>query len=209
MLPPLEINTNMETSLNEKLSAIQIGLKAPKSKYNAFGKYKYRSLEDVMEAVKPLLNGLTLVCSDGVEAVQGHVVVSSTATISDGITSITSTAYAGVEKAGGMQLPQAYGSASTYARKKALDGLFCLDDTKDADDLNTHQPTQKQPVKEKKAAKKEVIGPTPKSTRKALVEAGWDGKTIREGSDGTPFVETTKAIVKLTPDQATQLKSAA
>lgn len=123
-----------------QLSAIQQKLKAPKSNRNDFGKYNYRSCEDILEAVKPLLGECTLVISDTIEAIGGRVYVKATATISDlkGV-SVSTTAYAReAEEKKGMDVAQITGAASSYARKYALNGLFAIDDTKDADATNEH-----------------------------------------------------------------------
>lgn len=127
----------------EALSAIQSELKAPKGQFNSFGKYKYRSCEDILEAVKPLLKkcGVVLTISDELVQIGDRYYVKATAklTSADRITgnsseSITNTAYAReAEKKSGMDESQITGTASSYARKYALNGLFLIDDTKDAD----------------------------------------------------------------------------
>lgn len=128
----------------QKLAAIQAELKAPKNQENKFGGYKYRSCEDILEAVKPLLKkeGLALILSDNIEEVGGRVYVKATATIldsGDAGSSIGVAAYAReAEIRKGMDDSQVTGSASSYARKYALNGLFAIDDTKDADATNTH-----------------------------------------------------------------------
>jgi hypothetical protein len=135
------------------LNKLQAELKAPKSSYNSFGKYNYRSCEDILEAVKPLLltNKAELTLTDCVKEAGGFTYVEATAFISFGkqadpdYQEYSSVAQAGIEKAGGMNLAQAFGAASSYARKYALAGLFLLDDTKDADATNTHD-TKPQPA---------------------------------------------------------------
>ena len=129
-------------SVHSKLKEIQKKLKAPKNQKNTFGGYKYRSCEDILEAVKPLLyeNDCTLTINDEVVAVVDSVYVQATATLTDCESGegVTSTAYAREqESAKGMSDPQITGSCSSYARKYALNGLFCIDDTKDADATNT------------------------------------------------------------------------
>lgn len=121
-----------------KLVALQSELKAPKGNYNSFGKYRYRSCEDILEAVKPLCKayGLALTLSDDVLECGGRIYIRATATLTDvddGV-QISNTALAreSVEKRG-MDDSQITGTASSYARKYALNGLFCIDDTKDAD----------------------------------------------------------------------------
>lgn len=122
-------------SIGESLALIQMELKAPKNQFNKFGKYNYRSCEDILEAVKPLVcnRKLTLTITDTVKEAGSYVYVEAKCSLSNGGDRITVTAQAGIEKAGGMQLAQAFGSASSYARKYALNGLFLIDDTKDAD----------------------------------------------------------------------------
>ncbi len=119
------------------LSTIQQELKAPKSKYNNFGKFHYRSLEDILEGVKPLLHkyGATLVVTDEVQEIGPVVVVTAKAVFTDahGKQTIT-TAHAGVDiTKKGMDVAQTFGASSSYARKYALNGLFLIDDTQDAD----------------------------------------------------------------------------
>lgn len=118
----------------KKISDIQQKLKAPKGQYNAFGKYKYRSLEDILEAVKPLLGSATLIIEDEIIEIAGRVYVKATATLRDGEESVSATAYAREpEIKKGMDESQITGSSSSYARKYALNGLFLIDDSKDAD----------------------------------------------------------------------------
>lgn len=120
----------------EKLVAIQCDLKAPKGQKNTFAGYKYRSCEDILEAVKPHLarHGLVLNISDEIVEVVGRVYVKATATITDGTNSQSVTAYAReAETKKGLDPAQVTGTSSSYARKYALNGLFCIDDTKDPD----------------------------------------------------------------------------
>lgn len=122
------------SELIKNLSAIQMKLKAPKSQNNTFGNYAYRSCADIVEAVKPLLNGAILTLSDDMIAVGDRVYVKATATYTIGDKSISTTAFAreAITKKG-MDDSQITGTASSYARKYALNGLFAIDDTKDAD----------------------------------------------------------------------------
>lgn len=127
--------------MHDKLVKIQRELKAPKNQTNTFGKYKYRSCEDIIEAVKPLLHaeGLLLFITDEVVCVGNKNYVRATVAVNDGKGNVTATAYAreaDVQK--GMNEAQITGSASSYARKYALNGLFAIDDTKDPDSTNTH-----------------------------------------------------------------------
>jgi hypothetical protein len=129
-------------SIYGKLAAVQSALKAPKSQYNAFGKYNYRNCEDIIEAAKPLLNanGLLLVLSDELQHIGDRFYVKAIATVidtEDG-TSLAVTAYAREEQEKkGMDGSQVTGASSSYARKYALNGLFAIDDTKDSDTTNT------------------------------------------------------------------------
>lgn len=134
----------MTTSINERLSEIQIALKAPKGQRNDFGKYNYRNCEDILEAVKPLLNGLTLTLSDRMVEVGGRVYVEATAKLTDGVAliEITASAREALSKKG-MDEAQITGAASSYARKYALNGMFCIDDTKDADSMNNSNSAPK------------------------------------------------------------------
>lgn len=130
----------------EKLLNVQANLKAPKGQFNSFGKYNYRSCEDIMEAVKPLLNDnkLSLIVSDQVELIGDRTYIKATATVYDIETgeSTNASAYAREDDTKkGMDLAQVTGSVSSYARKYALNGLFCIDDTKDSDSTNTHDKT--------------------------------------------------------------------
>jgi hypothetical protein len=128
-------------NLIAKMVKIQSELKAPKNQTNAFGKYKYRSCEDIIEALKPLLarENLYMNISDEIIEVGGKNYVKATATIFDGENSILSSAVAreSIDKKG-MDDAQQTGATSSYSRKYALNGLFGIDDQKDADATNTH-----------------------------------------------------------------------
>ena len=120
----------------EKLSAIQQSLKVPKKRTNTFGNYKYRSLEDILDAVKPLLkeNGLTLYMSDEMVCIGQHNYIKAIATLADDKGIITTTAYAREsEQKKGMDDSQITGTTSSYARKSCLNAMFLIDDTQDAD----------------------------------------------------------------------------
>ena len=145
-------------NIYEKLMNIQTELKAPKSQFNSFGKYNYRNLEDVLEGLKPLLIKYKAIVnvSDEIVLIGDRYYVKATATIKDieKLEDVTSTAYAREDESKkGMDLSQLTGSTSSYARKYALNGLFAIDDTKDADTTNTHG----------KEEKKEYKSNTPKS----------------------------------------------
>ena len=122
-------------TFQEKVVAVQSELKAPKGQYNSFGKYNYRSCEDILEGVKPILakHGLVLTIRDGIELIGDRFYVKATATITDGKEQLSTDAYAreSADKKG-MDASQVTGATSSYARKYALNGLFAID-TKDAD----------------------------------------------------------------------------
>ena len=125
-------------NIQEKLTTIQLELKAPKSKRNNFGNYNYRSCEDILEAVKPLLaaNMCSLTLDDDVLCIGDRVYVKATATLTDHAEGATISTHAFAREAEtkkGMDESQITGTASSYARKYALNGLFAIDDTKDAD----------------------------------------------------------------------------
>lgn len=133
----------MEKTLHEKLVAIQSELKAPKGQTNNFGKYKYRSCEDILEAVKPLLkeHNCTLTLSDEIVMVGTRFYVKAMAWLTDGGSERVVTAFAREEEdKKGMDGSQITGAASSYARKYALNGLFCIDDTEDADTMDNTRP---------------------------------------------------------------------
>lgn len=148
-------------SLKEKLLTIQAELKAPKGQYNSYGGYKYRSCEDILEAVKPLLkaNKCVLTISDEIANIGVRYYIRAAATITDaeGDESYTNVAYAREEETKkGMDGSQITGTASSYARKYALNGLFCIDDTKDADTDEHAKQTGAEPKQEKKATEKQI-----------------------------------------------------
>lgn len=126
----------------KELVIIQGLLKAPKNQVNKFGGYRYRSAEDILEAVKPHLqaNNCYLTISDEIVEVAGRVYVKATVTItnSEGVHISTTALAREEENKKGMDCSQITGSTSSYARKYALNGLLCIDDTKDADAINTH-----------------------------------------------------------------------
>lgn len=138
-----------EKTINDALLDIQARLKAPKGQTNNFGHYKYRSAEDILEAVKPLLkeNGCFLTISDDIVMVGSRIYVKATITLSKNGETIHTTAFAREsENKSGMDASQITGASSSYARKYALNGLFCIDDTKDADALNTNKEYTQPPT---------------------------------------------------------------
>ena len=138
---------------------IQRDLKAPKDKKNEFGGYYYRSAESILEAVKPLAaaNGCALLLNDELLQLGDRYYIKATAILRNGESSISATAYAREEDSKkGLDASQLTGAVSSYARKYALNALFCIDDTKDADALNNNA---------------EFAGGTPKKTRSSKKSA--------------------------------------
>ena len=163
-----------------KLLAVQAELKAPKGQYNSFGKYKYRSCEDILEAVKPILakHKATLYITDEIKLIGERYYVEATAhfvDIDSGKEIITK-AYAREEESKkGMDGSQVTGASSSYARKYALNGLFDIDDTKDSDATNTHGKELTPTKKELTPTKKEL---TPRQKLLARLRAlGMDANT--------------------------------
>ena len=174
-----------------ELVRIQTAIKAPKNQYNKFGGYNYRSCEDIMEAVKPLLleTGCTLVVSDEVVLVGERYYVKATATLTaPGGEQWCNTAYAreAADKKG-MDAAQVTGAASSYARKYALSGLLCLDDNKDADVTNAEPPKQPKPAAQTQQPTKAVTIETIK---------GWIAKATT--------MSNLEAIFKNTPPELLQ-----
>ncbi len=127
----------------EKLMTVQTKLRAPKGQYNSFGKYSYRSCEDILEALKPLLAevGAIVNVTDEIKLIGDRYYVEATASFIDTETGERMIAKASAREAEtkkGMDDSQVTGSVSSYARKYALNGLFAIDDNKDADSTNTH-----------------------------------------------------------------------
>ena len=145
-------------NIYEKLLKAQVELKAPKGQYNSFGKYKYRSCEDILEALKPVLDKfkLTLFIKDDVIEVNGRNYVKAVITLvniekPDEIIETSALAREEREKKG-MDGSQITGASSSYARKYALNGMFMIDDTKDSDSTNTHGKEEKTEAERKKEA---------------------------------------------------------
>lgn len=142
----------------KELNRIQQELKAPKSQFNSFGKYKYRSCEDILEAVKPILGTCTLTLSDVVKEVAGIPYVEATAQLNCGDQVASVSAQAGISvNRKGMDISQSFGASSSYARKYALAGLFLLDDTKDADSQDNRDANKEKPNPTSLVALKEKL----------------------------------------------------
>ena len=129
-------------TINEKLATIQTKFKSKKSRFNSFGKYNFRSAEDILEATKPFLLelGVSVTINEQLNQTFATMpIMESTATVSDGKNAIHATAIVGVDlNQKGMNVPQQFGSASSYAKKYALGNLFLIDDTADSDATNDH-----------------------------------------------------------------------
>ena len=170
-----------------KLTEIQKKLKAPKSNYNSFGKYNYRSCEDILEAVKPLLGDNTLILSDEVVQIGDRIYVKATAVFRDGATETRVSAFAReAESKKGMDESQVTGTASSYARKYALNGLFLIDDTKDADTDEFVKATERTKAKTLKRAEPEepMMTPLQKAKIQRLTDENQWG--IMVGTYGEP-----------------------
>lgn len=171
----------MSESFFKKVAKIQKELKAPKNQRNKFGNYNYRNQEDILEAVKPLLGDLVLTVNDEIVEVGGRVYVKATATITDGEKSISNTAFAreALEQKG-MADAQLTGATSSYARKYCLNGLFLIDDTKDADSDEVTALTKvenKAPAPVKTTPTPEAKTETAASPVPAKKAGGWGAKS--------------------------------
>ena len=141
-------------TLNEKLIEIQTRFKSKKSRFNSFGKYHFRSAEDILEATKPFLKelGVSVLIREELVTTDPSPILKATAIITDGEATQEATAIVGVDMMQkGMQVPQQFGSASSYGKKYALGNLFLIDDTQDSDATNNHQKEEATPEVMKKA----------------------------------------------------------
>ena len=172
-------------NIYEKLLKVQEELKAPKNQLNKFGGYKYRSLEDIQEAVKPLLSKVKaiLIIKDEIVEIAGRFYVKAIAEFIDveNGEKIMNTAFAReAENKKGMDEAQITGASSSYARKYALNGLFAIDDTKDADATNTHGKTETKKKEVKKIQKKEETQKSTEQTKKYITRFKKDFKIFEE-----------------------------
>lgn len=161
----------MAENITTRLASVQARLRAPKGQYNSFAKYHYRSAEDIIEAVKPLVHeqGMALTISDELVQVGDRYYVRATAAVSDGEQTVAVTGFAReASERKGMDDSQITGSASSYARKYALNGLFAIDDGKDAD------ATQGQPAPARKATPKPAPEPSPLGEQDVVLRADAD-----------------------------------
>lgn len=172
-------------TLQQKLIEIQSELKAPKSQFNKFGGYNYRNCEDILEAVKPLCakHEIVPLLSDEIVMIGDRFYIKATAKVTDGKDEIATTAFARESKEKkGMDESQITGSASSYARKYALNGLFCIDDTKDADFMDNSQSNKQQQPK-----------PQQQPPKEAHVK-GYDEFIALQKSKNVPPIEITKYV---------------
>ena len=171
-------------TLQQKLIEIQAELKAPKSQFNKFGGYNYRNCEDILEAVKPLCakHEIVPLLSDEIVMIGDRFYIKATAKVTDGKDEIATTAYARESKdKKGMDESQITGSASSYARKYALNGLFCIDDTKDADFMDNSQNSKSQQQPKPQPAKEKYV-------------AGYDEFLKIQKEKNVPPAEITKYV---------------
>lgn len=173
-------------TLNEKLATIQTKFKSKKSRYNSFGKYYFRSAEDILEATKPYLLelGVSVTVSESIIAAEPFPIMESKATVTDGESAIHATAVVGVDlDQKGMQMPQKFGSASSYGKKYALGNLFLIDDTQDSDAGNNHNAASK--------AKSKISSSSDAAFTKAMdyIKGGGKLEAIKSKYDLSPEVE--------------------
>ena len=166
-------------TINEKLSKIQTEFKSKKSRFNSFGKYYFRSAEDILEATKPFLKELDVTVTVNEELISfDPPVMKCTATVSDGKNAIHTSAVVGVDlDQKGMQMPQKYGAASSYGKKYALGNLFLIDDTQDSDATNTHG---------KKTVNKQKLTKESLSKAKEYISKGGSLDAIKAKYEVTP-----------------------
>lgn len=182
----------VDKNIRQKLLLIQSQLKAPKNQYNSFGKYNYRSCEDILEGLKPLLKevGAVVMLSDEIVLVGDRFYLKATATLVDEKTgdSISTTAFAREDETKkGMDLAQVTGSVSSYARKYALNGLFCIDDTKDSDSTNQHGKEEKQTQQQTPPKKNDPLALVKTYADKAGMNNAQVGELIKAKYEGKSF----------------------
>lgn len=175
--------TKQQSSIFVTLQSIQQSLVAPKGQYNSFGKYSYRSAEDILEALKPILqeHDAVLILQDGIVQIGDRYYVEATATLYAVGETIGTTAYAREDDSKkGMDGSQVTGAASSYARKYALNGLFMIDDNKDPDTDEYHnQNNQGSSKQQKPAGQKEQSTKTPSKSNGAKTITGAQAKSLR------------------------------
>ena len=176
-------------TLNEKLATIQTQFKSKKSRFNSFGKYNFRSAEDILEATKPFLLdlGVSVTVNEELVCTEPFPILKSIATISDGKDSIEAVAIVGIDlDQKGMQMPQKFGSASSYGKKYCLGNLFLIDDTADSDASNN------QVKSDTKSDKKSISSVKDEAYKKAAeyIISGGKLDAIKQKYDLSPSVES-------------------
>jgi len=184
--------------INEKLATIQTEFKSKKSRFNSFGKYYFRSAEDILEATKPFLKelGVTVVITEELISFNEYPVLKTTATLSDETASVSATAVVGVDlNQKGMQTPQKFGSASSYGKKYALGNLFLIDDTQDSDATNSHGKNGVAKTTQKKTKKTINVGDEAYNKAEKYVEAGGGINIIKSKYNLSKEAETALASI--------------
>ena len=188
----------------KKIVAIQSSLNAPKNQYNSFGKYKYRSCEDILEALKPLLSqyGLVQTITDSVEFLGDRYYIKASVVVTDGVNRIENAAMAREEESKkGMDASQLTGATSSYARKYALNGMWCIDDSKDADTNEHTAQTNNQPASHKQAQPNQSSGKIDRSQlsalKNAIVNKGYGVKSVCESWEIGSLAEIEKNKLRL------------
>lgn len=189
-------------SVYEKLNHVQVNLEAPKSQYNTFGKYDYRSCEDILKGLKDLLEETksAVTISDTVKQIGDRYYIEATARFIDIETSelVEATALAREDESKkGMDLAQVTGSVSSYARKYALNGLFAIDDAKDSDSTNTTNKGDKSENNQSKNSKGELT----ESQIKRLYAKAYAKEIDREKVKSHVLKKFNKEVEKLTKEQ--------
>lgn len=201
----------METNVRQALHSVQQTLNAPKNKHNSFGKYNYRSCEDILAAAKPLLAevGATLTLQDEIVQVGERIYVRATATFAVETGEVQTTAFAReAERKSGMDDAQITGSASSYARKYALNGLFAIDDIKDPDTNEYHDQTTQSRVVQRQHPKSQSTATIPVNEAMKSVQA-----SVKAAQTVTELVtlyqqlkEQDKDLAELMQDEFTRRK---
>ena len=191
----------MELTLNQKLSLIQKEFKANKSKFNSFGKYNFRSAEDILEALKPYNEKYQVNFTITESIVESQFLqfpmLRSVAAISDDLDTLTASAIVGVDlEQKGMQMPQKFGSASSYAKKYALGNLLFIDDTQDPDAINKHDST---------IAKKETVENDLKWLNKNTPEFNKAIEYLKNGGN-IATIESKYKMTKVVKDELLKIK---
>lgn len=190
----------------KELNLIQTKLNAPKNQVNKFGGYQFRSAEDILEALKPLLaeSGCTVTISDEIVEIGGRIYVKATATITNPQgESVSTSAYAREEESKkGMDAAQLTGATSSYARKYALNGLFAIDDNKDFDATNTHGKEEPAPTKPKRAVKSgassEQVGN--KSEQAEQKDGIFDSPELQDAIEAAKNAKTAEELTQVWKD---------